>query len=278
MESLSQYNNGYKYILCVIDVFSKYAFCVPLRDKTGPTILSAMKNIISESKRSPTKIWCDRGSEFYNKEFQRWAKSKNITIYSTYGESKSVVVERFIRTLKELITRKFTQTNSRDWVKILPSVLKFYNHKFHSTIQMSPTEASDPSNEPIIFARMYMSNPEKPKKKKPRFKVNDQVRISRTKNVFEKGYEPNFSYEVFTVSEVLNTDPVTYKLVDYNGDPIAGSFYTEEMIKTKVPDHSEIEKILETRKVGKKKEYLVRFYGWPKKFDEWLPESQIKNL
>src|SRR5690606_13835704 len=147
MESYVEYNDGFKFILCIIDVFSKYAWCVPLKNKTGAMILKAVKDVITESKRSPEFIWCDKGSEFYNKQFQDWAKSKNITIYSTYGESKSVVVERFIRTLRELLAKKFSSTNSRDWVKMLPNTLKFYNNKFHSTIGMSPVEASKPENQ-----------------------------------------------------------------------------------------------------------------------------------
>lgn len=277
MESLASYNDDYKYILCIIDVFSKFAWCVPLKNKTGTSILKAVKDVVSESQRSPEKIWVDRGSEFYNKDFKRWAESNNITIYSTYGESKSVVVERFIRTLKELLAKKFSATNSRVWTKMLPNTLKFYNTKFHKTIQMSPTAASDPTNEVQVYNNIYKIK-DKEKKKKPKFKVDDNVRISRLKEKFEKGYEHNFSFEVFKVSEVLKTDPVTYKLVDYDKDPVAGSFYENELLKTSVPDHYEVEKILETRTVRKKKEYFVKFYGWPKKFNTWLTEDQVMDI
>ena len=276
MESFASYNNGYKYILCIIDVFSKFAWCIPLKNKTAASILTAVKDVVSESKRQPEKIWVDRGSEFYNKDFKSWATKNKITIYSTYGESKSVVVERFIRTLKELITRKFSSTQSRDWVKILPGVLKYYNNKYHTTIKMSPTEASDPMNEVQVYNNV--NHEEKVKKKKPKFKVGDQVRISVVKGKFEKGYTPNFSYEVYTVSKVLDTNPITYKLVDYNEDAISGSFYENEMLKTKHPEHYEVEAILETRKRGNKKEHLVKFYGWDKKFSEWIPEDQVKDI
>ncbi|HRP37716.1 MAG TPA: transposase family protein, partial [Candidatus Dojkabacteria bacterium] len=94
MENLASDNDGYKWILCIIDVFSKYAWCVPLKNKTATTVLEAFKKVVSDSKRTPSKLWTDKGSEFYNKQFEKWIKEKNIIMYSTYGESKSVVVER----------------------------------------------------------------------------------------------------------------------------------------------------------------------------------------
>ena len=266
MESFAADNNGFKYILCIIDVFSKYAWCVPLKSKTGTIVLTAVKDVIAESGRQPEKIWVDRGSEFYNKEFMDWAKKKNITVYSTYGESKSVVVERFIRTLKELITRKFTSTNLRNWVKILPGILKFYNNKYHKTIKMTPTEATDPMNEVEVHNNIHKIKDREKKKKKPKFKVGDQVRVSRVKGTFEKGYDTNWTYEVFTISKVLDTEPVTYQLTDYDDELIDGSFYENELLKTNVPDQYGILKILETRGTGNKKEYLVKFYRWMGKY------------
>jgi len=110
MENLATDNDGYKWILCIIDVFSKYAWCVPTKNKTATTILDAVKKIVKDSDRTPSKMWTDQGSEFYNKQFEKWLKEKNITMYSTYGESKSVVVERFIRTLREKIELYFDAT------------------------------------------------------------------------------------------------------------------------------------------------------------------------
>src|SRR6185503_9693781 len=232
--------------------------------------------IVLESKRIPEKIWVDQGSEFYNKDFKKWAKQNNITIYSTFGESKSVVVERFIRTIKENIAQYFTGENSRNWVKVLPELVQIYNKHEHRTIKMTPTEASKPENEFAVLNALTKN--QENKTNKPKFKVGDEVRISRQKDMFEKGYAPNFSREVFKVSEVLQTVPVTYKIVDWEDDPITGSFYEQELLKTKVPDYYDIEKILKTKTKGKHKEFLVRFAGWPKKFDMWLPEDQLGEV
>ena len=114
-------------------------------------MLAAIKNVVKESGREPEKIWVDKGSEFYNKDFKSWTNKKDIVIYSTYGESKSAVVERFIRTLKELIVPIFTETNSRDWVSILHDVMKTYNNRIHKTTGMSPIDASDPKNTATVF-------------------------------------------------------------------------------------------------------------------------------
>jgi len=145
---------------------------VALKTKTSDAVLNAIKAIIKDSDRQPEKIWVDKGSEFYNKNFKQWTKQNNIT---TYGESKSVVVERFIRSLKELITPIFTETNTRNWVKILPAVLKTY------------IEASNSENEVAVFNNLHKKTRKRIKKQKPKFKVGDEVRISRQKGIFEKG-------------------------------------------------------------------------------------------
>ena len=107
MQSLSKYNKGNKYLLCAIDLFSKYAWVVPLKDKRGISIVNVFQKIISEGKKT-NKIWVDQEGEFYNTLFKRFLKINNIEMYSTYNEGKSVVAERFIRTLKNKIFKHMT--------------------------------------------------------------------------------------------------------------------------------------------------------------------------
>ena len=111
MQSLRKYNKGIKYLLCAIDLFSKYAWVVPIKDKKGTSIVNAFKKIIS--KRKPNKIWVDQGSEFYNNTFKDFLKINNIEIYSTYNEGKSVVAERFIRTLKNKVFKRMTAISKK---------------------------------------------------------------------------------------------------------------------------------------------------------------------
>ena len=132
--------NGLKYILTVIDVFTKYAWVIPLINKTGQTITDTFSNLFKNA--IPSKLWVDNGSEFYNKTFEKLLKSHSIVIYSTYSNNKSVIVERFNRTLKTNMFRLFTQKNNRNWINILDKLVKDYNDAIHSTFGMSPNDAS----------------------------------------------------------------------------------------------------------------------------------------
>ena len=173
--------------------------------------MDAVKSIVKSSSRAPERIWVDQGSEFYNKDFQKWVKDNKMIMYSTYGESKSAIVERFIRTLKDMMTKLFTEKNTRNWVMLLPEVLKVYNNHFHKSIKMTPHEASQKHNAVEAYQNLYSKNSTKITIK-AKYKVGDKIRISRIKGIFDKGIEPNFSHEVFTIYQVLDTNPVTYKL------------------------------------------------------------------
>ena len=100
MQLLSKYNKGYRFLLCAIDIYSKYAWVIPLKDKKGISIVNGFQKIINDSKRRPYKIWVDKGSEFYNNSFKKWLQDNDIVTYSTNNEGKSAIAERFIRTLK----------------------------------------------------------------------------------------------------------------------------------------------------------------------------------
>ena len=108
MQSLSRKNKGIKYLLCVIDLYSKYVFVIPLKDKKGISMVNAFNKIIKQSNRKPNKIWVDQGGEFYNNVFEKWLSDNDINMYSTYNEGKSVVAERFIRTLKNKLYKHMT--------------------------------------------------------------------------------------------------------------------------------------------------------------------------
>jgi hypothetical protein len=268
-------NKEYKYILTIIDVFTKYAWAMPLKNKTSQTITDTFSNIFK--KTIPSKLWVDRGSEFYNKTFEKLLKSNDIVMYSTYSNNKSVVIERFNRTLKTYMFRLFTQNNNRNWINILDNLIKYYNDKTHSTIGMSPNDASLKKNYETVLQNTLDSQP-KLIKKKPKFKINDVVRISRVKGIFEKGFHPNWSQETFEIVEVLNTNPITYKLKDMKNEILEGSFYSEELQKTKLKDTLLVESILKEKSVKGKKQYYVKFLGLSNKFNKWLSAEDLKEL
>ena len=222
MQSLSRKNKGIKYLLCVTDLFRKYAFVVPLKDKKGITIVNAFDKIIKQSKRKPNKIRVDQGSEFYNNNFKKWLSDNNIIMYSTYNEGKSVVAERFIRTLKNKLYKHMTASGKNVYYNVLDDVVNKYNNTKHSTIKMKPIDVGDNK-------RVYI---DEHNEKDSRFKVGDRVRISKFKNIFTKGYTPNWSKEIFTVDKINDTVPYTYNIKDLNDEEIIASFYDKELQKS----------------------------------------------
>ena len=176
MQSLSKFNKGIKYLLCAIDLFNKYVWVIPLKYKKGTSIVNAFKKIISK-ERKPNKIWVDQGSEFYNQSFKDFLKINNIEMYSTFNEGKSVVAERFIRTLKNKIFKLMTAILKNVYVDVLDDIVNKYNNTIHKTIKMKPIDVKNGS-----FAEYN----EESNKRNPKFKVADHVRISKYKNIFAK--------------------------------------------------------------------------------------------
>ena len=134
MQSLGKYNKGFKYLLCAIDLFSKYAWVNPIQDKKGVSIIDAFEKILKESNRKPDKIWVNKGSEFYNNSFKKWLKDNDIEIYSIHNKGKSVVVERFIRTLKSKIFKHMTAISKNVYFDVIDDIVNKYNNTVHRKI------------------------------------------------------------------------------------------------------------------------------------------------
>ena len=223
MQSLSKKNKGVKYFFCAIDLFSKYAFVIPLKDKKGISIVNAFNKIIKQSNRKPNKIWVDQGGEFYNRVFKKWLLDNDIVMYSTFNEGKSVAAERFIRTLKNKLYKNMTATSKNVYYDVLDDIVNEYNNTKHNTIQMKPKDVKN--NNKIVYIDEH-------NEKDSRFKVGDGVRISKIKNIFAKGYTPNWSKEIFIVDKINDTVPYTYNIKDLNDEEIIGSFYDKELQKS----------------------------------------------
>ena len=223
MQSLSRKNKGIKYLLCAIDLYSKYGFVIPLENKKGISVTNGFNKIIKQSNRKPNKIWVDQGGEFYNNVFKKWLSDNDIIMYSTYNEGKSVVPERFIRTLKSKLYKHMTAIGKNVYYDVLDDVVNKYNNTTHSTIKMKPIDVGNNNK------RVYI---DEHNEKDSRFKIGDRVRISKFKNIFAKGYTPNWSSEIFIADKVNHTVPYTYNLKDLNDAEILGSFYDRELQKT----------------------------------------------
>ena len=213
MQLISKLNKGFRFLLCVIDIYSKYAWVVPLKDKKGVIIVNAFQSILKKSNRKPNKIWVDKGSEFYN--FKKWLKDNCIEMFSTHNEGKSVVSERLIRTTKNKIYKYMTSTSKNVYIHKLDDIVHKYNNKKHRTIKIKPIDVKD--NTYIDFGKELNDND-------PKFKVGDHVRISKYKNIFAKGYTPNWSEEIFVIKKIKNTVPWTSVINDLNGEKLLEHF------------------------------------------------------
>ena len=222
MHAFSKDNNVIKYLLTVIDIFSKFVWIVPLKRKTGQEVAHAFSKILRE--RKPCKVWVDKGKEFYNKHEQ-----KLVALYSTENEEKSCAIEKFNRTIKEKMFKYFSANNTRKYIDVLDLLVDQYNNTIHSSIKMTPTEASREVNENKIWRNLY---PEFGGKILiPKFSIGDNFRITKKKKIFDKDYTQRWTVGLFKISKIQLTIPVTYKITGYNGEEIQGSFYEQELKK-----------------------------------------------
>ena len=266
MQKFSKWNKGIKYLLMVIDVFSKYGWIRGLKDKKTETVSKAFDDIF-KSKRKPQMLWTDKGSEFISKHFKDFLKSKGIRLYHTENEEKSSVVERWNKTMKNRMWKMFTVNNNTVYWDKIEKLVDDYNNARHSSIKMTPVEASKKKNKSKVWSNLY-GDLIYLKPRKPKFSIGDHVRISKYKRkVFDKGYTPNWTEEIFVINKVSPTKPVTYSIVDLTGEEIKGSFYKQELQRAKQQTFR-IEKVI--RRDNKKKMALVKWSGYPDNFNSWV--------
>ena len=228
--SLSKYNKNYKFIFTIIDNYTKYAWAIPLKDKTGKSTTTAFKSLIEKAKRKPDKIWSDRGKEFYNETFLDFLKEQNIHIYSTHSDLKAVFVERFNRTLLDLLKEPMYIDRKACWLNHLDTAMEKYNNRVHGTIKMTPFEMV--TNNQLIPNNTEGALRNNFKNKQPKFQVGDYVRVPDKRNLYSKGYTTNWNRELFKIHKVNNTNPVTYGLVDENNEQIEGKHYEQELLRS----------------------------------------------
>ena len=274
MQKFSKWNKGIKYLLMVIDVFSKYGWIRGLKDKKTETVSKAFDDIF-KSKRKPQMLWTDKGSEFISKHFKGFLKRAGIKLYHTENEEKSSVVERWNKTMKNRMWKMFTVNNNTVYWDKIDKLVDDYNNARHSSIKMTPVEASKKKNESKVWSNLYGESIYlKPGKSK--FAIGDRVRISKYKRkVFDKGYTPNWTEEIFVINKVLPTKPVTYSIFDLMGEAIKGSFYKQELQKAKQQTFR-IEKII--RRDNRKKLALVKWSGYPDKFNSWVSFKDLVDF
>lgn len=268
MKPYAKVNRNKKYILTVINIFSKKAYARALKNKTGKEVTIAMESILNSLGYSIKKIHVDNGKEFYNNHMKNMLEEREIQLYSTYTTKKAAIVERFNRTLKNKIWKAFSYNKNRKWFDILEDLIISYNNTKHRTIKMKPNDVNI-HNEQYLLNTVY--NYKWIIKEKPKFKIGDYVRMSKYKHLFEKGYTPNWTTEIFRIFKIMYTNPITYRLTDYYNDEIKGTYYTEELQLVKYPNLYLIEKII--RKKGNK--VYIKWLGFNSTHNIWIDKNNI---
>lgn len=231
MQYLSRKNGGNKYILAVIDCFSKFGWCVPIKRKTPSEIIRAFTLLFSSTNRRPVCIQSDKGREFNNKTFKSYLISKDINYKTTKDpKTKASICERFIRTIKSIIFKYFTFTKKERYIDIIDSIAHVYNTRKHTTIGMAPVHVNE---ENVLRVWKFM----KSKKnytcwsRNIKFEIGDLVRVANPKKIFDKGYRPKWSEEIFCVSKCIQGEPIVYRICDLDSTCIDGDFYEYELQK-----------------------------------------------
>lgn len=273
MRSLRKYNNDRAYLVTCIDVFSKFAWAIPIKTKSGKALVEAIQTIFAQAK--PFFLQTDKGSEFRNTKVLSFLKEEKVHFFTTENEDiKASIVERFNRTLKEKMWRYFTKTNQLRYIDVIDDLVHNYNNSYHRSIRMTPADVNI-DNQEQVWNTLYASVvPDK----KPVFKEGERVRIAQSRQTFKKGYVPGWSEEIYTIDKVNSqTNPITYKLTDYMNEPIIGNFYKEEIQKVGDKQVYRIEKIIRERRTVGGKEYLVKWFGYNSSFNSWISAKNISR-
>ena len=274
MQAISRFNKGAKYILTVIDIFSKFAWAIPVKNKGSKEMFAAFKTLFQKSDpRVPKKLQTDAGKEFLNSEVQNYLKSKGVAHFVSHSDKKAAVVERFNRTLKTHIWTYFTAQRTNNYIDKLEDFVKSYNNSYHRSIKMKPSEVTK-KDQDQIFLNLYGKNLNNIKKAQDL--RGHKVRVSKVKGIFEKGYMPNWSEEHFHVKEQIAKKRPVYKLVDDEGEDIKGEFYKEE-IQPITENRYLVEKIISKHKGADGEEYFVKWKGWPAKFNSWIKKEEYEQ-
>ena len=269
MQKYARMNKGFKYILTNIDVFSKYAWSFPIKSKEISDIKPCFQKIFKE--RKPKFIWSDKESSFFSKEMLKFFEDNKVKIYYTNSNLKAVIIERFNRSLRELMMKEFVKKNNAVWYNILQKLIKFYNNRYHNTIKDKPININK-SNEKYIKNTNYKYNITN---KIPKFKINDIVRISlKRRELFDKpSSNIKWSEELFKIHSIDKSNVISYKIKDMNNEIIQGIFYEKELQLLKIKEDGLyiIEKII--KKVGDR--YLIKWRNYSNEFNSWINKNDI---
>ena len=276
---LAQHNNKNRYLFTVIDAFSRLGFAEPVANKESHTTAKAFERILKRMTYRPLYFFSDNGTEFRG-AFRKMLQKHNIKFYTSKDvDIKAGTVERFNRTLMTRIFRYLSKQNSKRYLDALPNIIENYNKSTHSSIGVAPNRVDDDNKERVWLKLHHRCEPSRRRRDaRTVFKKKDYVLIPKNKRTFGKAYHAGWTGEVFRINAVRRTKPRTYVLEDLQGEVISGTFYPQELQKTKLPEFYEIESVLDTRGPPSKREFYVRWKHYPAKFDQWISAKKVRDI
>jgi hypothetical protein len=297
MDYYQKDNDGYIYFLLAVDIMSKHVWTVALKTRTGKEMVNAFRQVFAKG-RQPTRVRSDKGTEYANKDVKRYLKEEGVIYFVTQNIVKASYAERAIKTIKSRIAHYMTNKQRHRWIDVLPKITESYNKTYHRTIKRTPASVK-PKDSVELWKLQYYTRPKrhrtnnqsstsvqfrgKTTTKQPatkyKFRVGDLVRVSYLRRAFQREYDERWSRELFVVNERFKSEGIAqYKLKDYAGEIVTGTFYERQLNKGFEQRVYLIEKVIRSRKRGGLKQYLVRWKGWPAKYNSWVGEEDLQNL
>lgn len=279
VQKFSRKNQGVKYLAVFIDLFSRYLWVEPLKSKTGEEMLQAVQRVFDKG-RKPKTLRTDQGKEYVAKVVQEFLKTQDVNHIIAYNVYHANYAERVIRTIKGRLYRFFTRYQTHEYIPHLQDMIDSYNDSRHSSIGMAPAEVTE-KNQQELYEKLYLPIELEREKAKVKFEydIGDRVRMSYARRPFQRGYEEKWSEEVFVISKRIPSHPPRYHLVDTQNEEIRGTFYEQELQRAYVKDGDifKVERVLRYRIKDGKRQGLIRWKGYGKKFDSWEDAAAIKN-
>jgi hypothetical protein len=273
-------NDGVKYLLNCIDIFTRYAFVRPIKDKSAKTVLDAFKSILQEAQTKPFMIVMDKGTEFMNQQFKSFCDSQKIKLINPQASVHAAFVERFNRTLQMLVYKYMTENETNRYVDVLQNLVKTYNNRRHRMINMTPNEAErNENNEHLELNLIQQKQINQIKSRKPQYKVGDYVRIAKQKGKFSRSYDEQAMQEIYKIKTVdLRKKIPLYLLSDYDGnETLVGGFYDFELTPVNT-ETFRIEKVLKKRKVKGREQLFVKWKGFGDQHNSWIDASNVERV
>lgn len=286
VSNIAKENDGIRYLLFVIDIFSRFLWVKPLKNKTAKSVLAGLKEVFK--KRKPIRLRVDKGSEFVNRWVRKYLEDIGVYLFVTQNVKKANYVERVQKTFRILLWRFLRHKRNYRYIDNLQELVDNYNGTPHRSLNFTAPEDVNKSNEADLWAYMYLRKPAKDAKStlkkrliRYKFKTDDLVRISYTKHPFRRAYQQQYTTEIFRVDKRYRKQGIPmYKLKDWNNEPIVGSFYTAELTRVSkdVDGLFFIEKVLKRRKRGAKTQLYVKWDGYPKPMNSWVDEDTVQTI